>query len=92
MAKRSIKKLTTIDNHDGKNDYVLGYMQGVHDQARLEANNLIDINVACKWLEDNFYHEETMCDSIAYKHENYEVSKMVDDFRKAMEELHGNAD
>lgn len=46
------------------------------------------IEKAAKWLEDNFYNEMTDIGDycIAYQHEDYNISIMVDDFRRAMEE------
>lgn len=36
----------------------------------------------CQWLKCNFYHESTMCDCIAYKHEDTDIDKMIDDFKQ----------
>ena len=76
------------------------YINLLEDDINKRHNKNIDINTVknameyqhiatcrrvCEWLRNNFYHEETMCDSIAYKDESCDIDKMIEDFKKVME-------
>lgn len=77
-GKQFIGMCSSYEAYAEREDVEKAYIQGANDQRK------IYIDKACEWLEDNadkFYMSSSQADDCYF-----DTDKMIEDFRKAMEE------